>query len=186
MPAIVYVSSAGSREVIVLRLDEDSGGVEPIEKAPVPGGEGPSPTSMPLAVSPDRRFLYAAVRSEPYPAASFAIDRRSGKLTHLANHPLPDAMAYAVTDRTGRFLLSASYHGSKLAINPIGRQGAVESPALQVVATEPKAHCILPDLRNRFVYATSLGGDIVMQFAFDSATGRITPATPPVTRAKPG
>src|SRR5262249_44211076 len=115
--SIVYVSSAGSREVLVLSLDRASGRVEPIEAAQVPGGEGPSPTSMPLAVSPDRRFLYAAVRSEPFPAVSFAIDPRSGRLTHIASCALPDAMAYIVTDRTGRYLLSASYHGSKLATN---------------------------------------------------------------------
>src|SRR5713226_5266419 len=122
---IVYVSSAGSREILVLALDRESGRIEPIEAAPVPGGEGPSPTSMPLAVSPDRRFLYAAVRSEPFPAVSFAIDPRSGRLRHLASCPLPDAMAYIITDRTGRYLLGASYHGSKLAINRIGGQGVV-------------------------------------------------------------
>lgn len=63
---------------------------------------------MPMAVTLDHRFLYAALRSEPYPVSSFAIDRASGRLTHLATAPLPDSMAYIVTDRTGRFLLSAS------------------------------------------------------------------------------
>ena len=182
---VVYVSSAGSREVLVLSLDPASGRVEPIEAAPVPGGEGPSPTSMPLAVSPDRRFLYAAVRSEPFPAVSFAIDPLSGRLSHLASCALPDAMAYIITDRTGRFLLSASYHGSKLAINRIGGQGAVEAPAIQVLATPPNAHCVVTDQANRYVYATSLGGDVIMQFRFDAATGRITPTDPPTVRSKP-
>ena len=182
---VVYVSSAGSREVLVLSLDRASGCVEPIEAASVPGGEGPSPTSMPLAVSPDRRFLYAAVRSEPFPAVTFAIDPRCGRLSHLASCALPDAMAYIITDRTGRYLLSASYHGSKLAINRIGGQGAVEAPAIQVLATSPNAHCIVTDQANRYVYATSLGGDVIMQFRFDATTGRITPTDPPTVRSKP-
>jgi 6-phosphogluconolactonase len=182
---IVYVSSAGSREILVLALDRESGRVDPIEAARVTGGEGPSPTSMPLAVSPDRRFVYAAVRSEPFPAVSFAIDPRSGRLSHLASCPLPDAMAYIVTDRTGRYLLSASYHGSKLAINRIGSTGAVEAPAVQVLATPPNAHCIVADQANRYVYATSLGGDVVMQFHFDAATGKMTPTDPPSVRSKP-
>jgi 6-phosphogluconolactonase len=182
---VVYVSSAGSREILVLRLDRETGAVEPIDATPVPGGEGPSPISMPLAVSPDRCFLYAAVRSEPFPAASFAIDRQSGRLRPLASYPLPDAMAYIVTDRTGRYLLSASYHGSKLAINRIGREGAVEAPAVQVLATPPNAHCIVVDRTNRHVYATSLGGDLVMQLGFDAASGRITPADPSGVRSKP-
>jgi 6-phosphogluconolactonase len=59
---------------------------------------------MPIAISPDRRFLYAALRSEPYPVSSFAIDPTSGRLTHLAHAPLADSMAYIVTDRTGQKL----------------------------------------------------------------------------------
>jgi 6-phosphogluconolactonase len=183
---IVYVSSAGSREVLVLALDRESGRVAPIAATPVPGGEGPSPTSMPLAISPDRRFLYAAVRSEPFPAVSFAIDPASGRLTHLGDCPLPAAMAYIVTDRTGGYLFGASYHGSKIAVNRIGAHGVVEAPPLQVLDTPPHAHCILPDAANRHVYATSLGGDVVMQFAFDAATGRLTPADPPTAPARPG
>jgi 6-phosphogluconolactonase len=31
---------------------------------------------------------------------------------------------------------------------------------------------------NRFVYATSLGGGVVMQFGFDAATGELTPLAP--------
>ena len=94
-------------------------------------------------------------------------------------------MAYIITDRTGRYLLSASYHGSKLAINRIGGQGAVEAPAIQVLATPPNAHCIVTDPANRYVYATSLGGDVIMQFRFDATTGRITPTDPPTVRSKP-
>ena len=36
---------------------------------------------MPMAVSPDRRFLYAASRSKPYSVHVYAIDRSSGALT---------------------------------------------------------------------------------------------------------
>jgi 6-phosphogluconolactonase len=182
---VVYVSSAGSKQVLVLHLDRETGAIEPIEATPVPGNDGPSPISMPLAVSPDRRFLYAAVRSPPFPVSSFAIDPTSGRLLHLASCPLADAMAYIATDRTGRHLLGASYHGSKLTINRIGPQGAVEAPALQIHDTPPNAHCIVTDPANRHVYATSLGGDLVMQFGFDAASGRITPADPPGVRSKP-
>jgi 6-phosphogluconolactonase len=94
-------------------------------------------------------------------------------------------MAYIVTDRTGRYLLGASYHGSKLAISRIGPQGAVEAPAIEVLATPPNAHCIVTDQTNRHVYATSLGGDVVLQFRFDAGSGRITPSDPPTVRSKP-
>jgi 6-phosphogluconolactonase len=88
-----------------------------------------------------------------------------------------------VTDRTGRFLLSASYGGNKVTVNPIDPQGIVQ-PVTQVVATEPNAHAILPDPANRFVLATSLGGDVVHQLRFDASTGTLSPSSPPVQHVK--
>src|SRR6266436_6701020 len=117
---VVYVSNAASKEIYVLAMNRDSGDLTLIDKVPVPGTDKPSPSSMPIAVTPDRRFLYAALRSDSFPASSFAIDPSSGRLTHLGTTPLADSMAYIVTDRTGRYLLSASYPGNKLTINPVG------------------------------------------------------------------
>lgn len=174
---VVYVGNAESNEIGVLRLDARNGGLTAVEMVAVPGIAKPG-MSMPLAVSPDRRFLYAGLRGEPLVAAGFAIDPASGKLTHIANGPLADSMAYIVTDRSGRFLLAASYGGDKVTVNPIGPPGVVQAP-LQIMATAPKAHCILPDAANRYVLATSLGGDLVHQLRFDAATGTLSANTPP-------
>jgi hypothetical protein len=81
---VVYVSNAGSKEVHAFAMNRQNGELGVIEKAAVPGTDKPSPTSMPLAVAPDHRFLYAALRSEPYSVASFAIDRETGRLNHLS------------------------------------------------------------------------------------------------------
>ena len=91
---IVYVSNAGSKEVWVLAMNRANGELDLIDKTAVPGNDTPSPTSMPLALSPDRRFLHAALRSEPFTAASFGIDPANGKLSHLGNAPLEASMAY--------------------------------------------------------------------------------------------
>jgi 6-phosphogluconolactonase len=185
---VVYVSNAGSKEIFVFAMDRDTGDLTPVERAAVPGTDKPSPTSIPMAVSPDRRFLYAALRSEPYPASSFAIDPGSGRLARLGTAPLADSMAYVVTDRTGRFLLSASYPGAKLAINPIDGSGRVGEHATQLLATQPKAHCVVVDAANRHVYCTNLGGDVIMQLRFDAATGTVSPNQPAAisTRPAPG
>jgi 6-phosphogluconolactonase len=105
---VVYVSNAGSKEVFVLAMDRATGVLELIEKTPVPGTDKPSPASLPMATSPDKHFLYAQLRSEPYPVSTFAIDRTIGRLKHLGATPLVDQMAYINTDRTGKFLLAAS------------------------------------------------------------------------------
>jgi 6-phosphogluconolactonase len=137
-----------------------------------PGG------SLPLAVSPDKKRLYVGLRNEPYTAVTFSLDARTGKLTLVGPGPLADSMAYIITDRSGKFLLSASYGGNKVTVNPIGPDGMVQ-PAQQIMPTQPNAHCILPDPSNRYVLHTSLGGDLVYQEKFDAKTGQLTPNDPP-------
>jgi 6-phosphogluconolactonase len=183
---VVYVSNAGSKEISVFAMDRDSGELVPVQRVDVPGTECPSPTSMPLAVGPGHRFLYAALRSDPFPVSSFAIDPESGRLSQLGSAPLPDSMAYIVTDRTGRFLLSASYPGAKLAINPIDDDGRVAAQPTQVLPTPPKAHCVVVGASNRYVYCTSLGGDIIMQLRFDAARGTVAPNEPAAIATRPG
>ena len=178
----VYVGNAESNEIYVLRLDRQSGDLTVVEKVPIPGITKPG-ISTPMAVSPDRRFLYAGTRGEPKIAAGFAIDPASGQLKHIASGPLADSMAYIATDRTGRFLLGVSYPGHKITVNPIGPQGTVQPPQ-QVLANHPNAHSILADAGNRYVLALTLGNDLVNQFKFDAATGMLAPNTPPSVHVK--
>lgn len=168
----VYVSNAESGDISVLHIDPLRGTLAPIQRVEV-GGE-----VMPMALSPDRRRLYAARRSEPREALSFEIDPKSGELDAIGHAALPHSMASIATDRGGRFLLSASYGGNQIAVSPIDANGVVQA-ARQVLPTDPKAHAIHADPSNRFVFATSLGGGVVMQFRFDAATGELTPNTPP-------
>ena len=183
---VVYVSNAGSKEVFVLAMNRTTGALELIEKTPVPGTDKPSPASLPMATSPDKHFLYAQLRSEPYPVSTFAIDRTTGRLRHLAATPLVDQMAYINTDRTGKFLLAASYVGAKLAIYPIDAQRIVEAKATQILDTKPKAHCVVIDAGNTNVYVPVLGGDIVMELKFDPANGTVSPNGPGAIATKPG
>jgi 6-phosphogluconolactonase len=172
----VYVGNADSQDISILEL-KSNGDLTPVETTAVPGPAKPG-SSMPLAVSPDRKRLYAGLRNEPYSAVTFAIDAKTGKLTPGGSGPLADSMAYIATDRAGKFLLSASYGGNKVSVNPIGPDGIVQA-AQQIIETQPNAHCIVSDPTNRYVLHTSLGGDLVYQEKFDAKTGRLTPNDPP-------
>jgi len=176
---VAYVSNADSREISVLQLDRADGRVQVLQTVAVTG------TVMPLAVSPDKRFLYAALRSEPYAVASFAIDRASGKLAPIGTAPLPDSMANIATDRSGRWLFAASYGGHKASVGPIGGDG-VAAAATQVLATGKNAHAAVRDASGRFVFITNLGSDQVLQFRFDDARGQLTPNTPPALMTRAG
>lgn len=176
-----YVSNADSQEISVLQLDPGTGDLKPVETVKVGG------TVMPLAVSPDKRVLYAALRSQPFRVLSFAIDASTGQLRKLGEASLADSMAYIATDRTGRWLFAASYPGHKITVNAIGKDGAVGA-IQQLIPTAPNAHAIQPDASNRFVFASSLGGDNVSAWRFDEATGALSPNDPALTktRAKSG
>ncbi|WP_118179369.1 lactonase family protein [Paraburkholderia phosphatilytica] len=168
----VYVSNADSQSISVLRLNEATGKLSSVQDVPVSG------MVMPLAVSPDRRYLFASLRSKPYSVASFRVGAGDGMLTPVATSPLPESMANLSTDRTGRFLFAASYGGNLISESRIGEEGVV-APASIVIPTKPKAHAIKTDPSNRWLFATNLGGDIIMQCRFDAKTGAITPNDPP-------
>jgi 6-phosphogluconolactonase len=175
-----YVGNADSNDISVFRLEPNTGEMTLLETAPFVGVEKPG-SSTPLAVSPDHRFLFAGVRSQPYVAQSFAIDPKTGRLKNLGSGPLADSMANIATDRSGKFLFSASYGGNKVAVNPIGADGVVQSP-VQVIPTGLNAHAIQADPNNRFVFATNLGSDQVLAFKFDAKSGQLAANDPPAIK----
>jgi 6-phosphogluconolactonase len=176
----VYVSDADDATIDAYVMDAKTGALASVGKAEA------GKTVMPMAVSPNKKFLYAVVRSQPMRVLSYAIDGKTGALTQKATAPLPDSMAYVSTDRSGRFLLTASYGGDKVAVSPIGPDGLVTTEAIQVLPTGRNAHSILADRTNRFVYSANLGANQVLQFAFDAKSGKLTPLDPPAVKPEPG
>ncbi|KQU71431.1 6-phosphogluconolactonase [Rhizobacter sp. Root16D2] len=174
----VYVSNADSQELSVLAFDRATGRLSPVDTVAVGG------TVMPLAVSPDKRFLYAALRSQPFRVLSFAVDPASGRLKKLGEAPLADSMANIDVDASGKWLFAASYPGHKITVNSIDGNGAVTA-IQQLIPTAPNAHAIHADATNRFVLATSLGGDNLSVWRFDAAKGQLTPNDPPIVQNAP-
>jgi 6-phosphogluconolactonase len=175
-----YIGNAGSNDISVFHVEPESGKLEAVETAAFPGMDKAG-LSTPLAVSPDKHILFAGVRVEPYAVLSFAIDAKTGRLNYRGRGPLADSMANIATDRSGKFLFSASYGGSKVAVNPIGADGIVGAPK-QVIPTGLNAHAFLPSPDNSFVFATNLGSDQILSFHFDAATGALTPNDPPAIK----
>ena len=172
---LAYVSCADEPAIVTFAMDPATGALTRRATTPVPGPTGPG-MSMPLALSPDRRTLHAAIRHAPFPCSSFAVDPGTGALTRIGGADLPASMAYILVDPSGRHLLGASYPGALVASHAIAPNGAVAGPALQVIDTPPRAHAIITDAAGRFAYVPCLGGDVVLQLALDRATGRMTQA----------
>jgi 6-phosphogluconolactonase len=174
----VYVSNAddGTIGIYTLQGDGTLKAGERVEAAKV---------VMPMAVSPDKRFLIAAVRSKPYEAYSYAIDRQSGALKLIGKGPLAESYPYIKIDASGRYLLSASYGGNQVGVNPIGKDGKVGAP-IQTIPTARNAHSIILDNTNRYAFVPHLGTDQIFQFVFDKKTGKLTSNTPATVQMKQG
>jgi 6-phosphogluconolactonase len=139
---------------------------------------------MPMCVSPDKHYLFAAARTKPFTGFTYAIDPKTGSLTLLSKGPLAESFPYISTDKTGRYLFSAGYGANLVSVNAIGKDGKISSEPLQVVPTARNAHSVRVDNTNRYVFVPHLGSDEVFQFRFDAKTGKLTANTPPVLLMK--
>jgi len=173
----VYVSNAEDGDIGTYSLQAD-GSLVVGPRVPV------AKIVMPMAVSPDRRFLYAAVRSQPFAVHAYAIDAPTGALKPLAVSPLVDSFPYISLDRTGRYLFAASYGGHRISVNAVGADGRVAAQPSQIIPVGRNAHSIRTDESNRFVFVPTLGSDAVFVFTFDAASGRLASNTPAVAMMK--
>jgi len=175
----VYVSNAEDGDIGVYAMGADGS----------LGAKGRVPAAkvvMPMAVSPDKRFLYAHSRSKPYAFYAYSIDRKTGALKLLASSPAAESFPYISLDRTGRFLFGASYAGAVVSVNAVGKDGRVAEKPIQVIPVGRNAHSIRVDATNKYVYTPTLGSDEIFQFRFDAKTGRLASNTPSIVLMKAG
>jgi 6-phosphogluconolactonase len=167
----VYVGT-GNGDISVFGLNMVSGALTAMGR--VAAGAYPSF----LAADPSARYLYAALESSNQVAA-FAIDTRTGGLTLLNRVGSGGAgPAYVSLDGTGHNVFAANYGGGSVAVfrvQPDGSLGAMLDR--QTPGTNP--HSIVADAANRFVFVPNKGSNTISQFAFNEATGVLTPNAVP-------
>ncbi len=178
--SIAYIALAGDNRIASLALDSRTGDLEDVADLAIGGGPGP------LALSPDGSRMYAALR-DSCEMASLAVDSSTGSLQVIDTISLPSDPCQISTDRTGRFLLSAYYTAGAISVHAIDEQGAAIEPPVVWRKTMPKAHCVLPDPSNRFVFLPHVGeSNAILQFVFDQESGGISDNEPPVVRPPAG
>ncbi len=167
----VYISKAPEQQIQIYRLDPADGKLTPVDALTVDGGPGS------LGVDPKKQFLFASLRTSNT-LASYRIDPATGKLKPLGSVPLPkgENAAFVGTDRTGRWLLSASYSAGKVVVHRLNEDGTIRTPAVETVTTTKTAHAAVTDPGNRFVFVPHVAPNAVYQFHLDAATGKLTEA----------
>ena len=176
----VYVGTAVDGNIGVYTL-EANGTLKQRETVEL----GPKSPSTPLAVSPDKQFLFAGVRTKPFAVVTFGIDKKTGALKKLSSGPVAHSPVYLSVDKEGHYLLEASYPDSLVSINAVEKDGQVGEPS-QVLPTARFAHSIITDRTNQWAFAPHLGSDQIFQFKFDGKAGKLTPNSPATVQMKAG
>lgn len=166
----VYVSVAQENRIALYACDPSEGTLTHRGDTLVDGQPGA------LASDPSHQYLFASIRSTGE-LTSFRI-APDGALTLVSKVPAGADPAYVATDRTGNYLLSAYYRAGKVAVHAIDEAGRLSHEPLQTIPTDEKAHAILTDPSNHFVFVPHTGPNAIYQFLFDAETGTLTPNTP--------
>lgn len=149
-----------------------------------------------LALSPDKKFVYATLTTDGGAAGAFAV-QEDGTLKLLNTQPGGGKdTCHISVHPSGKFVFVANYGGGNVVVYPVQGDGslgeAVETVQFQGsgpnTARQQRAfaHSIKSSADGKFVYACDLGSDKVWSFRFDETTGKLTPTDPPAGIAPPG
>ncbi len=162
--------------------------------------EAPNPSF--LALSPNRRFLYAVnwkgsetVKGDT--VSAYAVDPHTGKLTFLNKASSRGEMPTHLTvDQSGRMLLVVNFGGGSVASLPVGKDGRLGeatgfdqhqgASGVKDRQDGPHAHAVVLPAGNRFAFVADLGLDQVFSYRLNPSQGTFTPNDPPFTKVSPG
>ena len=162
---LVHVSLAKENRIVTFRLSEKDGTLTEVDSADVSGGPGA------LTCHPTRPILFASIRSAGN-LASFRIDKATGKLTCI-NEILAGAdPAYLSVDSSGKLLMSAYYREGKILVHSIEDNGGI-GQELQSIATDERAHAIVPDRTGRYWFAPHTRPNAIFQFVLNDRAQRL-------------
>ncbi|HVU07986.1 MAG TPA: lactonase family protein [Verrucomicrobiae bacterium] len=188
-------TGAKSKGIYVSSFDSASGKLS----APELAVETVNPSF--LAISPDRRFLFAVNETEHFNGqpgggvAAFQLDAQTGKLKFL-NQQLSGGAnpCHIVTDATGKFVFVANYNSGNIEVLPAQTDGLLGVPTALIQhhgssvnksrQEGPHAHCVALDADNR-VYVCDLGLDKVMIYHLETG-GQLATNEIPFAGLKPG
>lgn len=134
---------------------------------------------------PNRRWVFAVNEVDQGMITAYSLDEASGKLTALNTVSARGAApCHLSLDKTGKFLLVATYNGGTVGIYPVGADGKLGEATKTIQHTgkgvtprqdKPHAHSINVSANNRFAVAADLGTDELITYRLSLKDGQLLP-----------
>jgi len=176
-PFHVYAPSSQSQQLWVLAAKPSPDGIDLSVESKV-DLDFPGRT---ISLHPSQPILYVGSSGgsiDQVAAATVSLDS-SGVVTSHQPFWLKHGTAYLSTDRSGRFLLSASYGSGTIDIYGLDEKGFPTHWITGRDEGRKAAHSILPSPDNRNLYIPYVkSNNAILQYRFDPTTGNIEPLEP--------
>lgn len=178
---LALVSLASESRVSVYELDKAKGSIHEIGDFKVDGDPGSQ------CFDAKRGVLYLGLRNKGE-IVVLKLDRQAKKLMQLDTIKVDRDPAYLRVDQSGKWLFAAYYATGRIscmALTADGRidhraDGGFEPGKSQWLKTAPRAHAILEDASNRFVFVPHTGPNQIFQFQFDASQGILSANKTPI------
>ncbi len=150
-----------------------------------------------LAVSPNKKFVYAVNEDKPGTVTSFSFEKKSGILTELNKRSSAgDHPCYITVDKTGKWVITGNYSSGTLSVVGVKKDGSFDS-VRQVIEHSgysvnsdrqqgPHVHCTTLAKNNDYLFVPDLGIDKTMIYQFNDKTGRLEDGSFPYASSEPG
>ena len=146
-----------------------------------------------LAVSPDKKFVYAVSEVNGGSIKAYSLGDSSLTFINSASsggvHP-----CYVAVDNTGKYVFAGNYTSGSVGVLPVTENGGVGEPVQSIQhkgsgpnkarQEGPHVHSVNVSPNNKDVYVPDLGIDQIVAYRFDATKGLLSPGAS--VSVKPG
>ena len=179
VPFHAYGASAATQQVVAVHFSDQDGKLT----GQIVQHEDVGFEAAPVVWNSQRRLLYvASLRAEQLAQNRLTVFSvgADGRISRLQELERQHGSAYLSLDRSGRFLLSASYFEGRVDVYRLDERGIPNQLAHTQYEGRDKAHSILTTPDNRFAYVPYVSDqNALFQYSFDENSGKLLPLDPP-------
>ena len=150
-----------------------------------------------VAVSPDKKFVYAVNEDDPGTVTAFSFNRSNGQLTQLNQQPSHGRHpCYITIDKNGKWVIVGNYSSGTIAVYPTNKDGSLgratdsvlhEGSSVNSERQEAAhVHATVLSKNNKTLYVPDLGMDMVVMYNLDNKTGKLKEFSTPFVATEPG